>query len=480
MVRKLSLPTVLLIIIFGYQTAVLTQSTQTSKSARLISQMSEELQALTERVAPAIVRILVSGYVPIRGNEGSGANLLSKQRSAGSGVILDPDGYIVTNAHVVEGARRIQVILAELPDASKPGRSILKARGKTVGAQIAEIDPETDLAVLKVQEKGLPYLNLGDSDKLGQGELVMAFGSPLGLENSVTLGVVSALARQFRPEDPMIYIQTDAPINPGSSGGPLVDIHGNVVGINTFILTQSGGNEGIGFAAPSNIVRNVFEQIRNTGRVRRGEIGVHAQTVTPLLAAGLGLPRVWGVVVADVLGGPAHQAGLKIGDMILTLDGKVMENGRQFDVNLYGYGSRERAILEVLRGSDTLSVAVDVIERPDDPSRFLDLVSPEKNLIPELGILGLDVDENIARMLPRLRLKSGVVVASRSANALYFERDGFQLGDVIHGINNKKIKNLTELRSVLKEINIYDPVVAQIERHGQFRYVAFELESSAW
>ena len=164
----------------------------------------------------------------------------------------------------------------------------MRPPGRTLDATIVGIDRETDLAVLKVDAKGLPALPLGDSDHLRQGNLVLAFGSPLGLENSVTLGVVSAVGRQRAPEDPMVYVQTDAPINPGNSGGPLVDTSGRVIGINTHILSQSGGSEGIGFAVPSNIVRTVFEQLRTTGRVRRGTLGVLTQTITPVMAQGLG------------------------------------------------------------------------------------------------------------------------------------------------------------------------------------------------
>ncbi len=426
---------------------------------------------------PATVQITATGYVPGPGMTRSSEGLITKERSSGSGVILDPNGYIVTNAHVVEGARRIQVVLAKPIKGNRPRHSILKGPGKMVGAQVVGIDQETDLAVLKISEKGLPHLKLGDSDKLRQGELVMAFGSPLGLENSVSIGVVSALARQFRPEDPMIYIQTDAPINPGNSGGPLVDIDGNVVGINTFILSQSGGNEGIGFAAPSNIVRAIYEQIRKTGRVRRGVIGVHAQTITPQLATALGLPQVWGVILGDVYPrSPADVAGLQIGDMILTLDGKVMENGRQFDVNVYQRAIRDSVKLELLRGTDTLMVDVEVMERPDDPERFSEMVSPERNLIERLGILGLNVDSEIVRYLPNLREKSGVVVASGAMNFSSYAQEGFKPGDVIHTVNDTKISSLSDLREVLKKIEVYEPVVIQIERKGQFRYIAIELE----
>jgi serine protease Do len=297
-----------------------------------LARLSDDLQALADRVRPSIVQVLVTGYAPA----GEGGALLSTQRGGGSGVILHADGYVVTNAHVIAGARHIEVVVP--PPAGPPGggRSVLKASGRVFGAQVVGIDRETDLAVLLLPEKGLPALSLGDSEAVRPGQLVVAFGSPLGLEGSLSLGVVSAVARQLKPESPMIYLQTDASINPGNSGGPLLDTEGRVVGINTLILSQSGGSEGIGFAAPSNIVRNVFEQIRQGGHVQRGEIGARAQTITAELAAGLGLPRPWGVVIADVApGGPAAEAGLRIGDLVLSMDGKPMENARQFDVNLY-------------------------------------------------------------------------------------------------------------------------------------------------
>ena len=179
--------------------------------------------------------------------------------------------------------------------------------------------------MLKVDAQGLPALPLADSDELRQGHVVFAFGSPLGLDNSVTMGIVSAVGRQREPDDPMVYVQTDAPINPGSSGGPLVDAAGRVVGINTFILSQSGGNQGLGFAAPSNIVRTVFEQIKTTGRVRRGTLGVVAQTITPMLAAGLrSAAHRAASSSSDVApGGPgAHRPASRPGDVVLALDGK--------------------------------------------------------------------------------------------------------------------------------------------------------------
>jgi serine protease Do len=345
-----------------------------------------------------------------------------------------------------------------------------------VDAQVVGVDPETDLAVLKIQEKGLPVLALGDSDELRPGQVVLAFGSPLGLENSVTMGVVSSVARQLEPDDPMVYIQTDASINPGNSGGPLVDTSGRVVGINTLIFSQSGGSEGIGFAAPSNIVQRVFQQIRQYGRVRRGVIGVHSQTITPTLAKGLALSRDWGVIVGDVVtGSPAERVGLEVGDIVLTLDGKVMENARQFNVNLYRRAPGDVVTVEVLRGSEKMALPVQVIERPDDLNRFAELVNPEKNLIRELGILGVELDAKIVPMLPGLRKRTGVLVAAGAAGGRT-DQGKLLPGDVIYAINRVLITSLEQLRSEVAKLKAGDPLVIQIQRLGQLMFIALELE----
>src|SRR6266516_1910490 len=238
-------------------------------------ELSSALEATAGRVSPAVVEIFTTSYVPRERVVAGTADLVKTQRASGSGVIVDADGYIVTNAHVVRGAQRLRV---ELPMAAG-GQSILaRNSNRTVSGQIVGMDLETDLAVIKVDERGLQVLEFGDSDELKPGQLVLAFGSPLGFNNSVSLGVVSAVARQLEPESPMVYVQTDASINPGSSGGALVDMRGRLVGINTLIVSEAGGNEGLGFAAPSNIVRTVYEQIRQNGHVRRGDIGVRSES----------------------------------------------------------------------------------------------------------------------------------------------------------------------------------------------------------
>ena len=461
-----------LFVLLAGSASVWAQSSAGNESA--LVRLSGSFETLSEQVGPAVVQIFATGYNTTLGNTES--TLLSREQSSGSGVILDPEGFILTNAHVVQGARRVQVLLARSLRATAAGASLLKPRGRMVEAQIVGMDQETDLAVLRIPDRELPFLELGDSDELKQGQLVLAFGSPFGLENSVTLGVVSSVARQFQPEDPVVYIQTDAPINPGNSGGPLVDAHGKVMGINTFIVSQSGGNEGVGFAVPSNIARNVFTQIRSTGRVSRGEIGVYAQTVTAALAEGLGLSQEWGVVLGDVQPGkPADMTGLKVGDLILALNGKIMENGRQFDVNLYGHSIGDLVSLEVLRGSQKLNFRVRVIEREDDFGHLLEMVTPENSLVPKLGILGLDIDGQIAKILFPPRKLGGVLIAARSPGSPYWQAE-FLPGDVIYAINGKEITSLASLRSRLAELQTGDPVVVQVQRQETLRFIAFEIE----
>jgi len=438
-----------------------------------LQEISYSFEKVSKQVTKAVVQIYTTGYGP---SQGADLAPITVQRGTGSGIILDPDGYIVTNAHVVELARHVKVLIPLGDEEKAASSSLLKVHARVVGGQVVGVDHETDLAVIKVQEKGLPYLNLADSDGVQQGQIVLAFGAPFGMENTMTMGIVSAVARQLQPDAPVVYIQTDAPINPGNSGGPLVNAEGDVVGVNTLILSQSGGSEGIGFAVPSNIVRNVFQQLKSFGQVRRGAIGAHAQTITPIMARALSLSKDWGVIISDVYpGGPAEKAGLKEGDIIHTLDGKPMENGRQFDVNLYGKQIGKNVVIEYERGGKTSSLQVEVIERPGDRKRLADLVRPEENLIAEFGILGLNLTPQIAAMLPGLRKPDGVVVAARSAGTPGW-RDSFHPGDVICEINNQPIKNLAALRTAVKQFRPGDALVVLVQRGGQMHYVAFELD----
>ena len=460
----------LLLIWFPPQAA----SSQTRVSPNLRN-LSQSLESVVSKVAPAVVQIQATAYGPVPGGPNAAGALLGTQRSTGSGVILSADGYIVTNAHVVEGGRRFVVVLPRPVAPGVPGRSALAPVSQELAATLVGTDRETDLAVLKLEQTGLPFARLGDSDSLAPGQVVLAFGSPFGLASSVTMGVISAVGRQLRDEDRMIYIQTDTPINPGNSGGPLVSADGLVVGINTLIFSQSGGSEGVGFAAPGNIVRFVYDQIRTNRRVRRGEIGVFAQTITPAIAAALHLPRDWGVVLGDVYpNSPAAKAGLRINDVILSLDGKPMENGRQFDVNIYRRAIGGAANLEIGRRLQRMTVRVPVVERHDEEDRFRDLVTPEHNLIPRLGILGLDLTPELARGLPGLRSPHGVIVAVVTADAA--SGAGLLPGDVIYGVNGNVVRTLADLRGAVGQIAADSAAVLQVGRHGRLRFVTATLE----
>jgi serine protease Do len=442
-----------------------------------LGDLSRSLQDLSQKVSTSVVQIFVTGFAPPDEDDPRSSAQPVFERSSGSGVVVDPDGYIVTNAHVVENATRIEIELPYAATGGEPGRSILGRRGRTVGAQIVAIDHETDLAVVKVEAKALPVLAFGDSDALRPGQLVLAFGSPLGLDASVTLGIVSAVARQLTPEDPMIYIQTDAPINPGNSGGALVDTEGRLVGINTLIYSQSGGSEGIGFAAPSNIVRNVVDQIRKTGRVRRGEIGVTAQTVTATLAEALNLPADASVIVADVEdGSPGAKAGLRPGDLVLSLDGKRMENGRQFRINLYTRAIGQQVALEIERGGRRTTVRLPVVERESTSTRLSDLLTPQ-NSISALGAVVLELTPQIRQVLPSLRRETGVVIAAVSNDTPYSQQGQLRAGDILYAVNGKPIATVAELKAAAAELKPNDATVLQIEREGGLMYIAFRAEA---
>jgi serine protease Do len=433
-----------------------------------LKETSTAVEELAQQVSPAVVEVVVSGYeVSAAGRR---SRTLTRTRASGSGVIVDAAGYIVTNAHVVEGGQDIQVLLTPSISTSRQ-RSVLKAGGSVLAAELIGLDLETDLAVLRIEAGDYPSLSFGDSEALRPGRMVFAFGSPLGLENSVSMGVVSSVARQLEPDSPMIYIQTDAAINPGNSGGPLVDLEGRVVGINTMIFSQSGGSEGIGFAAPSNIVATVYRRIRAEGRVRRGMIGTAAQTVTPQLAAGLGLPVERGVILADVFpGGPAARAGLRVGDLIETLDGKPMENARQFEVNLYLKDIGSTVTVGWIRDGQPSTTSITVVERPDPAMMFADLPDLERSLIPELGVVAVSLNEEMIRSLPPLRGASGVLVVAESRNAT----SGYsplRSGDVVYGINTSRVASVDDIRALIAAVDPGAPLIFQVQRQNRLRYL---------
>jgi serine protease Do len=444
----------------------------------LLAQFNESLQELTARVTPSIVQVQVTGYRALNDKNDTEASTIGRQRSLGSGVIVDPDGYIITNAHVVKGAQRVRVVLtpATAGDSQVRASLGLGEHSPPAEARIIGIAPTIDVALLKIEQKNLPAMAFADYTQLKKGQLVLAFGSPEGLENSVSMGVVSAVARQADPDVPSVYIQTDAPINPGNSGGPLVNTNGELVGINTFILTESGGSQGLGFAIPSSVVEFVYHELRKYGRVHRSVIGAQLQDITPDLAAGLSLKKERGVVVTDVEpGGPAEKAGLQIEDILLSLDGRAMGSVPLAEMIISTRPAGAVMQADVLRGTQRVTLKIPVSEQKNDVDQLGDLVDPAKDLIVKLGIYGVEIDEQLAKQLEDLREPSGVIVAALAADSIGVEAD-LQPGDVIHALNGKRVATLEELRAGLKALPAGAAGVLQIERDEKLQYITFEMD----
>ncbi|HEY2153823.1 MAG TPA: trypsin-like peptidase domain-containing protein [Vicinamibacterales bacterium] len=439
-----------------------------------LARMNEAVDALTRKVWPSVVQIQVSSYGAQEGPRGETSAVVGRQRSVGSGFVIDPEGYIMTNAHVVNDAQRVQIVLPA-DNADGTLATALSGRSYLVNARIVGVAPELDLALLKVDGQKLQALPLATYTQVRQGETVFAFGSPIGLRNSLSHGLVSAVARQIDQDSPLIYIQTDAPINPGNSGGPLVNIRGEVVGINTFILSQSGGNEGLGFAVPSATVRTVFRQLKEFGHLRRQEIGVSLQTITPSMATSLNLVRNYGVIVSDVFpGGPAEKAGVKVGDVLVSMDGQPADNLPSVSYSLRLRESTDNIRLVVIRGGAEQTLSVATVEERSGLDGVSATADPEKGLVPRLGILGVEIDERIAAVATGLRDPFGIIVVARAEGAT--SEVPLQPRDVIRSVNNRMTVTLLALKDALGALPPGSPVTLQVQREGRLMYLSFTLE----
>jgi serine protease Do len=451
------------------------QSPQANRAPlRALTEFSTEVQDLAQSLSPAVVQIEVRARVAVEETEGRRSGFVRNQSATGSGIILDANGYIVTNAHVVNGARKVDVSVLDTRTAT--GNAVRLAHHIHYAAKIVGVDKDSDLAVLKIEGHGLPTLSLLDSDTLRQGQIVLALGSPLGLENSLSVGFISAPVRHLDEDSPMSYIQTDAPINPGNSGGPLLDITGHVAGINTLILTQSGGSEGIGFAIPANIVKRVYEALKSEGHVHRGAIGVVAQEITPTLATALHLKVQSGLILADVLPhSAAETAGLLPGDIILSIDGRDVTEPQQLSGEVFQHSIGETLTLQVVRGDQKLEKRVPVLERKKSAGGLADLATEDSNLIRQIGVLACTLDVNALAILGESRTFTGVLVAAVPAEYA-FRNPGLVSGDIIVSFNGADIASLDALKSALIGKKSGDPIALRVDRSGEMMYVVFELE----
>jgi serine protease Do len=422
-----------------------------------------------------VVQILVTGYGPVEKDGHTDKLKVVRQHAIGSGVIVDPDGYIMTNAHVVDGAQRVQVVVPLSGSTSAFGLEPVHSQ-QIFDAKIVGRHKQSDLALLKIEASRLPAIPLRADLRVRQGELVLAVGSPEGLRNSVTMGVVSSVARQTDANDPMFYVQTDAPINPGNSGGPLVDLDGNLVGINTFMLTEGGGSEGLGFAIPASIVHFDYENLRKYGQVHRVAFGALAQTITPTLAAGLGLSRSWGVVISNVSsGGFARNAGIEVGDIVLAIDARPIDDFPSFIAALYLHPKDQAMKIDLLRDAKEISVLVPVTVHQESIDDFSDVPDLQRTFLPQLNIFVTDIDQTIKPLLHGDHDDSGVVVVAESGDQNALDT-GVRAGDVLRALNRTPLQSVSQLQATIRELKAGDPVVLQVERGGKLQYIAFQLD----
>ena len=439
-----------------------------------LQKLNSAISQIVARVSPAVVQIRVTGYGPAPDSERTETAFVERHHSIGSGIIVDSTGYILTNEHLVHGAQRVRVFLPPVPGDRPSGKD--SSRRRIFDAQVVGVQADVDLALLKIEATGLPVMNIEKENPANQGELVFAIGSPEGLASTVTMGIVSAVERQVEDAFPMMFIQTDAPINPGNSGGPLVDADGDLVGINTFILTHSGGSQGLGFAIPAATAKFVYDSLRKFGRVRRVEVGVIPQPITPALAAGLGLSRDWGVIVSDVdPKGAAHAAGVEPGDIIDSFDGHAIYGLPSVMGAVFLHPVDQPVTLKVLRGQRTMTLELHAPEATRPLDRLGELATPDKGLVRRLGIVGMDLNDQLREIISGLPKGTGVVVGARIQDATSAE-SGLQAGDVIRTFNLTRIDSLEKLRQAVHALKAGEAVALQIEREGKLSFLSFEME----
>jgi serine protease Do len=397
------------------------------------------------------------------GNHGGGKQRLPKQRGLGSGVVVSRDGYILTNNHVVDNADEINVAFTD-------GREFV---GKVVGK-----DPKTDVAVLKIDAKDLPVVEFANSDNIEVGDLVLAVGNPFGVGQTVTMGMVSAIGRGNMGLDYEDFIQTDAAINPGNSGGPLVDAEGRLIGLNTAILSRSGGNQGIGFAVPSNLARSVMESLVKDGRVVRGFLGVVIQDITPALVSEFKLKQTGGALVSDVSPkSPAEKAGLENGDVIIEFNGKPVKDSRHLKLQVAETAPGAKIPLKVIRDGNTKTLEVTPKELPKTElaSRGSSKESSKQSDSLD-GVTVDDISPSAKRDLDLPENVKGALVTNVEPNSPAYEA-GLRQGDVIQEINRKPVSN-AEQAVDLSEKTKRDKVLLRVWSHGGSRYVVVD-ESKA-
>jgi serine protease Do len=391
---------------------------------------------------------------------GQGAPREFQSQSLGSGFIISADGFVLTNAHVVEAADEITVKLTDKRE--------LKA--KVIGS-----DRRTDIALLKIEASGLPFVRFGDPNRLRVGEWVVAIGSPFGFENSVTAGIVSAKGRSLPQENFVPFIQTDVAVNPGNSGGPLFNLRGEVVGINSAIYSRTGGFMGLSFAIPIDVVNEVTQQLKSSGRVIRGRIGVVIQPITKELADGFGLSKPQGALVNQVeKGGPAEKAGVEPGDVILRFDGKPVTSSEDLPRVVGATKPGSRVSMQLWRNKAARDVQVTVAELQDDRAA----AQQKRGAKPPAatpGVFGMSLSELTEAQRKELKAEGGVLVNEVQGAAA---RAGIRRGDVILAVNNQDVKSVQGFSEMMGQVEKGRIVALLVRRGGNSLYIPFRVDGN--
>ncbi|MBF0329852.1 MAG: DegQ family serine endoprotease [Nitrospirae bacterium] len=435
------------------------------QSAEILAKLGDAMSTIAEKAKPVVVNISTTKTVKTQSNpffddpffrrffgEGPSAPQKRKVMNLGSGVIASSDGYILTNNHVIDGAEDILVRLHD---------------NREVKGRVAGIDSKTDIAVIKINETNLPTIEWGDSEKLRVGEIVFAIGNPFGLSSTITMGIVSAVGRSgMGITDYEDFIQTDAAINPGNSGGALVSIKGELVGLNTAIVSRSGGYQGIGFAISANMLRNVMDGIVNKGKVARGWLGVQIQPLTAELSKQFNLKDENGALLVDVVeGGPADKAGLKRGDVITEYDGKKIENPSLFKNMVASTKPGKTVRVRLIRDGSVLTTNVVVGELQGEQEAVA--VQQTDNSLKGVGVQDL-TEEHLKKMNITKKLK-GVVVTEIEAQSP--AQGILAAGDIILEINRKLVTGSKDYQSVISSIDKTQNILALIVRGGVSQYI---------
>ena len=437
---------------------------------------------IVEKVAPSVVTVFTTQTVS-RGLTGFpfsednlrqffGGQSLQKQgketlQGLGSGVIVSPDGYILTANHVVSGADEIMVGL---------GTELRKYKAKKVGT-----DPGTDVALLKIDEKTLPAITFADSDKARAGDIVLAIGNPFGLRQTVTMGIISAVGRGgIGIVDYENFIQTDAAINMGNSGGALVDTEGRLLGINTAIFSRSGGNQGIGFAIPANLARDVMQSLREKGRVVRGYIGASVQTLTPELAEAMKLKgQPTGALVGEVTPkSPSEKGGMKTGDVIASVNGKKISDSREVRLMIGSMAPGTKVHIELNREGQSKIVNVELAEMPAGEADQGAEPTPEEGAQPEKatafgGVAVADITDDIRTALNLSKDVKGAVIAEIDEDSPG-AKAGLHEGDVIQEVNKQPVRSPKDLVAISKKLKPNEKILIRVWSQGRSGFVALE------